>query len=97
MPIDILLDENGDLAEENGDFKFGESTHQHQRCILLAQKGEYKASPGVGVGIGDYLNDDDLAELGAEIQKQFELDGMKIKKLDVYENGRVDVDAEYDQ
>lgn len=97
MPRDILVDDDNDLWVKNGDFVVGESTRQHQAHLLVAQKGEYRQSPASGVGIGDYLSDEDLAELGSEIQKQFESDGMTIRKLSVFEDGTAKIDAGYDE
>lgn len=45
MPVDILLDENFELQFADGDFAFGESTYEHQKTLLLADKGEIKLFP----------------------------------------------------
>lgn len=93
---DILLDENFDLMVKDGDFVIGDSTEQNKALLLLAQKGEFRQWPDTGVGINDYLEDDELSELGVEIQKQFELDGMKRLNIEVFENGNIVTDGEYD-
>jgi len=48
---DILLDRNGDLNFKNGDLEIGYSDNQHQEHILIANKGEYREFPELGVGI----------------------------------------------
>ena len=92
---DLLLDENLDLACVNGDFVFGESSKQHQELLLIAQKGEFKEFPLVGVGISDFLNEDaDTSELIQIISKEFSVDGMNV--TDVIINGdQIKINAEY--
>ena len=96
MPTDILLNDDGDLQFENGDFKKGESTYQHQRFLLTSQKGEWREYPLVGVGLQDYLNDHNLSDLSFEIENQFENDGMSVREISVFENGKVTIDAKYE-
>lgn len=96
---DILLDETGDLLIKDGDIVVGESTEQHQKHLLLAQKGDFRQHPQIGVGLSDFLNDDALRDLPAAIQKEFENDGMKVKKINVIkkENDKMGlkIDASY--
>ncbi len=96
MPNDILLDDNGDLLIKDGHFVIGESTGQHKKILLLAEKGDIRQYPFVGVGIQNSLEDDELADLGTQIQKQFELDGMKVRKIEVFEDGTIKENASYD-
>lgn len=91
---DILLDEDGDLLIKNGDLAIGESTQQHERLLLLCQKGELKLHPLVGVGIRDYLNDENPQNLKTEIRRQFKADGLVIKDLKADAKG-VNIKANY--
>jgi len=94
---DILLDENFDVIAENGDFKMGDATLQNQQLLLLTGKGEWKQSPVVGIGLAEYLLDDaPVDELHQEIQKQFSLDGMKVKKIEGNTWQNTIIDAEYE-
>lgn len=95
MPTDFLLDDNGDLLIKDGHFVIGESTSQHKKCLLLAEKGEYRQYPFSGIGLGSYINDDLLEELASETQKQFELDGMNVSKIEVFEDGTMTEKATY--
>ena len=97
MPKDYLLDDDFDLKIANGDFVVGESTAQHQQLLLLLEKGELRQYPRTGVGIKNFLNDDNLGDLYQEIHKQFKADGLNIEKLKIYNDGRVDVDAKYNE
>lgn len=80
---DILMDETGDVACVNGDFVTGDGTLQHQNDLLLAEKGEYKESPMVGVGIMTYLLDEDKTSAFREIRREFTNDGMKVDSIKV--------------
>lgn len=92
---DIMLDENFDLQIKDGDFVIGESTAQHQELLLIAQKGEFKEFPTVGVGIMDYaLEDSNTDELIQEISNQFSVDGMKVTDIEII-NKEIKINAEY--
>lgn len=92
---DFLLDENGDLLIENGDFVIGESDNQHQKDILIATKGEFKEFPEIGVGIEAMLSDDDYMDLLIEAKKNLEYDGMKINNIEFTEEGTLKIDGKY--
>lgn len=92
---DFLLDENNDLIIKNGDLVIGNATLQHQNHIILAQKGEFKNAPEIGVGILTQLNNENPRELLSEIRKNFEYDGMRVNTLKVATNGNLLIDAEY--
>lgn len=78
MPYDILLDSDFDLLFVDGDMVIGESTEQHQRLLLVCEKGEIREFPACGVGINSYMLDDNPGSLNGEIKRQFERDGMKV-------------------
>ncbi len=99
---DILLDETFDLIIGNeegldkGDFQLAESTKQHQALLLLANKGEFRQSPLVGVGVNLYLEDDRLGAMKSELQQQLFLDGMTVDQLRIFNDGQVFIDASYE-
>lgn len=93
--VDIAYTKDGDIQLETGDVVYIGSTGQHQRDILIANKGCYKESPAVGVGILGYLQDTDPENLLRSIRKEFTKDGMKVKSVGT-ENGQIKVDAEYE-
>lgn len=80
--MDYLLDENGDLRIENGDFVVGESTYMHQRKLLKTAPGEYKANPTIGVDAESYI-DGKKGNISRAITQQFMQDGMEVKDLTV--------------
>lgn len=95
MPQDILFNSDYSLKIENGDFVIGESTYQHQRNLLLADKGEYKESPTIGVGVRRYLESERPSELAREIRLEFIADGMDVNAINIDDNLEISIDASY--
>lgn len=91
---DYMLGDTGDLSVDNGDFALGDSDLQHQKLLLLAEKGAYKQYPTTGVGIMTYLKDDNEADMLREIRFQFAQDGMQVDRL-AYKDGNLQVIANY--
>lgn len=91
---DILLDDDFDLKIVNGDFATGEATTQHQQILLLANKGEIRQFPAFGIGIMEWLLDDQSGNLNGAIKREFEADGMKVESVNV-RNGKINVKANY--
>ncbi len=92
--IDFIIDEKYNLQFLNGDLATGFSDNQHQQHILIANKGEYKAHPEVGVGIEDLLSDDNYTATLLEAKKQLEYDGMTIYNI-IYNNENLNIDGQY--
>jgi len=72
----------------------GNVTSQNQALILLCQKGEFKTSPTVGVGINDMCNDNDFRLWRREITEQMEQEGQRITRLELNEKGLI-IEAKY--
>lgn len=93
MPTDIVQIGAGVEGQEEGDIylapaaggtfdiAWGDSTKQHFRDIILARKGDLRTNPAVGVGLEDFVDDDEPQELMREISKQLNRDGAKISTL----------------
>ena len=75
---DILLDRNGDLNFKNGDLDIGYSDNQHQEHILIANKGEYREFPELGVGIHQMLDDDNYMSVLIEAKKNLDKVGANL-------------------
>ena len=95
MPKDYARSGDFDLLIEGGDFKVVESTTAHQHDLLLAHAGEIRLYPYLGVGVPEYLNDDEGGGLHSQIREHFELDGMTVKALKM-KAGRLQIDATYE-
>lgn len=83
-----------DIKIVNGDLAIEDSDQQHTMSIIVANKGDYKSDPAVGVGIEDYLNDDNIEGMLKEIRRQLKYDGMTIEKL-TYVNGSLEIQGNY--
>lgn len=95
IPLDYVLNEAMELVIREGTFVTGDATQQHQQLLLMTEKGEWKQSPSVGVGLSGFLNDDNPGSMKAEIIKQFELDGMRVDSVRFDGVGTVKIQAEY--
>ncbi|SMO42526.1 hypothetical protein SAMN06265349_101722 [Flavobacterium resistens] len=92
---DIFLNKTGDLDIQNGDIVIDYSDNQHQEHILLANKGDYKEFPELGVGINNMLNEDDFLPFLIEAKKNLQYDGMKINNIKFEENGNLNINGDY--
>lgn len=88
----IIID--GELQIDNGDLMVDDSDLQNQLLLLLCSKGEIKQHPSTGVGIMNYLENENPTELLEEIRRQFRSDGMKVHSLG-FVNGKLAIDANY--
>jgi hypothetical protein len=79
--IDILCDDDGDVACQLGDMVLGDATYQHQADLIEANEGVYKQFPTTGVGLDEFLNSEDTAEMLRKIRIQFVKDGMQVSKV----------------
>lgn len=95
MPNDILLDESFEPLTDGGDFVVGESTFQHQKILIFADKGQFKSDPISGVGSRRYLETAKTDDFAREIRLEFIKDGMQVKTLNISDNLNIQVDAQY--
>lgn len=94
MITDITNTESGDVELGTGDLTYTESTGQHKRDILLADKGHYKEVPAVGVGAANFVHDTEPENFYRTVLKECAKDGMKVKDVRM-NNGNLTIDAEY--
>ena len=93
---DILTeDASGDLmVSRQGDLMIGDATLLHQRDLIMASEGEYKQNPMVGIGVVNFLDDEEPDDLKRKIRSQFTTDGMNVKSVSMV-NGLIETDAAY--
>ncbi len=95
---DILLDDDLDLAIENGDFVIGDSEEQHQELILIAFQGSFRASPLTGIGITRYYKASfsvgNIDKLRQKIRLQMQYDGYKTVKTAINSFEDIEIEAE---
>lgn len=93
---DIKHTDTGDIDLSSHDLQYADSDAQHQKDILLSQKGHYKEHPGLGVGIADYTNETDPEALLRSIRKEFSADGMKVSRVTITAVGELEINARYE-
>jgi hypothetical protein len=59
----------------------------------VANEGSYKETPTTGVGLDNFLNSEDPAEMLRKIRIQFQKDGMEVTKVDY--NTNLEIKANY--
>ena len=94
---DIKTDENNDLIISNGDFKIDESDSQHVEHILIADKGQFRQFPLIGMGIKRALNGSFNPQiLRQQIKIQLESDGFNVRQIEIEpgDDLKLDIDAE---
>ena len=101
----ILLDNNFELVispvrDLNGmiisGLVVGDVTQQNQRTILLAEKGEIKEAPTMGVGIASFLDDDNPSDLLREIRSNLREDGQTVRSCGFNTSGKLIIDGGYE-
>lgn len=95
-PKDIMLGDGLDLLVVGGDFVIADATAQNKALLLLADKGDFRQTPVVGVGINRALLDDDNGELLGDIRFEFTQDGMTVRKLQLDALGNLIEEASYE-
>ncbi len=97
MITDLLLTDDLDLRIEGGDLVLGESTEQHLRLLLESDKGDWRATPYVGVGIRTLLLEDaSPLAIQQEIQDQVTTDGARVRDLAITAAGQLQLQASYE-
>lgn len=92
---DFLINDDGAMLVANGDLAIGYSNQQHQRHLLLFEKGSLKENITVGVGAFRYLESELQAEFLREVATQFAGDGLVVTKMEIAENGKFEIEADY--
>lgn len=96
MMKDLLLSVDKDLQFADGDLVIGNSESQSEELLLLSNKGDFKQYPDRCVGVERYLKDEgNSQELLAEIKKEYERDGMVVKKVELTPEGKLLTHAYY--
>ena len=91
--MNIVRDSNGLIVSG---FSIGDVTKQNQRTILLAEPGEIKEVPTMGVGISSFLDDDNPSDLLRAIRENLREDGQTVNSCRFNSTGKLVIDAEYE-
>lgn len=75
----------------------GDTMNQNQALMLIANPGEFKNNPTIGVAIDELLLDNDFLRFRHRIRVHFEKDGLTVRNVQL-ENGKpLVIDASYGQ
>jgi hypothetical protein len=95
MAKDILINEGGAPQIAFGDLKVGASDQQHAFLLLATEKGEWRHQPLLGVGISEFINDENPDVLLTQaIRVQCEADGASVNILSV-NKGKIQLQVTY--
>lgn len=92
LKINVVRGSNGKILSG---VTIGNTLEQNKALILLAQAGDFKFNPMLGVGIENLLLDDDLLAFRHKIREEFAKDGLKVKTLNLYNINNIEIDANY--
>lgn len=97
--IDYKQGENNDcdLDLSLGDLQYTESTGQHQRDLILADKGHIRDSAECGVGPINYIQDEDHEDYLRAVRKELARDGQRVRSVYETATGQIIIDAEYEE
>lgn len=73
----------------------GDITSQNQELIIISEKGEFKHSPLVGVGVTTYLDDEVPDNLLRAVRTELAVEGMNVSKVRFDSDGKLIIDAQY--
>ena len=93
LKIDLKKDASGKIISG---LVLGSTLEQNMACILIAEAGDFKANPDLGVGLRSALLGEDLLEYRHQIKEQFAKEGLNIKHLELYDIQNFNIDAEYE-
>jgi len=92
---DFIKDAEGDLMIKDNDLFIGISDQQHQKDLIITEKGAIKQFLSTGVGARKFLEAEDPAGLLREINVQFTADGMKVNEVKITGEGKLSISADY--
>jgi len=92
---DIRLDDSEDIDLSGGDLMITESTAQHQRQLILNNKGDFKENPTICTGAFGYFDDEHYRGLIRAISVEFCRDGMDVKEVTLAPEGTINSIAVY--
>lgn len=90
---DILIDTEGDIIIESGDFVIGESTGQEVTLILKIAPGGNRENGYLGMDLANELDEDGGVNFKAELKKQLKLDNKRLKQF-IIDGEKLSIDVE---
>lgn len=93
LKIDVLRDANGLITQG---LVVGNTMKQNQAMILIANPGDFKFNPTLGVAFDELLLDNDFLRMRHRIKEHFSKDGLRVKNIQLEEGKPFLIDASYE-
>lgn len=93
LKIEVLRDADGLITQG---LVVGNTLNQNQAMILIANPGEFKFNPTIGVALDELLLDNDYLRMRHRIREHFAKDGLKVKSIQLSEGQPLLIDASYE-
>ena len=94
--MDVLMSEEDDLVVIGGDFIIAESTGQHQKHLILNNKGDFKQNPTICAAVPTYVDDETVQNIVRAVSIEFARDGMEVRSIIISASGIIESDAFYE-
>ncbi len=93
LNVDVVRDTDGLIAQG---ITIGETMNQNQALLLIANAGEIKMHPTIGVAIDELLLDDDYLRIKHRIRDNFSKDGLVVKNINLSNKKPLTIEASYE-
>jgi hypothetical protein len=93
LKIEVLRDSDGLITRG---LVVDNTMNQNQALILIANPGEFKFNPTIGVALDELLLDNDYLRFRHRIREHFAKDGLKVKSVQLSEGKPLLIDASYE-
>ncbi len=93
LKIDVVRNVDGLIMQG---LVVGDTMNQNQAMIIIANPGEFKFNPTLGVAINELVLDDDYLRFRHRIREHLIKDGMKVKNVNFYPNQPLEIEATYE-
>ena len=93
LKIEVVRDSDGLITQG---LVVGDTMNQNQALILIANPGEFKFNPKMGVAIDELLLDNDYLRFRHRIREHFAKDGLVIKSIQLSEGKPLLIEASYE-
>lgn len=93
LKIEVERDSNGLITQG---LVIADTMNQNQALILIANPGEFKFNPTIGVAIDELLLDNDFLRFRHRIREHFEKDGLIVNSIQLSEGKPFAISASYE-
>lgn len=93
LKIEVQRDSKGLITQG---LVIGDTMNQNQALILIANPGEFKFNPTIGVAIDELLLDNDYLRFRHRIREHFEKDGLIVNSIQLSEGKPLKIEASYE-